>query len=271
MAIYKVTYDFEYEQTGWTETYYNTYAEIRTSMESAKGLLERRRLLLGGDALLDYPRITTIRISNVAIQRDAIQYKVPVSSGANKSANASPDSAQLSVAVRCEATDLYRRTLYLAGNPDSVCAYGKYLAVPIWENAFIQFKEFLLARPWGIYCQNKASAAVNVADIPPPLGGETTITTHEPHGLAIGDFVQVLKAPGLRNLRGKYAVKTIISPNAFKIVATPEGLYTAGGKVRKVDMIMQAFTNMEIDGITRRGRGRPLGGPVGRRKRRVVA
>jgi len=269
MSIFKVTYDFKFEDWGWTETYYNEYTDITSSLESARTIGLLRKNMLGG--LVDGPRasIDTIRVSDVGIQRDALQEKIFEADG-TRTNNGSCDNPNLAVAVRCEATAIYRRTLYLSGNPDKICTSGKFLFDIEWNAAFQQFAAALIARPWGIWAILKGTPVIRILNIE-KAAGVTTIHTVDDHGLNVGDRVAIQSCPGIQNLRGQRTVLQRLSGTSYTIARTVTGDYIAGGKQQKILYGLQHFTRLQIDGITRRPRGRPSDGPVGRRRRRVRA
>lgn len=270
MPIFKASFDFTHNANGWTETFYLDYTDIRAAMESAKEFAPLRRGMLGTRVPNTGPRMETIRLSDVDVQRDALQYKIPP---ANQfGANPEPaDNANLAIAVRCEGGALYRRTWYISGQPDACCENGLYVGTAAFEGAFNNARAFLTARQWGLYAQDRTTTRRLIASFMPPVEGVTTVNTVDPHGFAAGNVVQIQTAPGLQNIRGKYFVREATTPTSFKIAASPTGLYGGGGYVRRVNMVLQRFTTVEIDGVTRKSRGRPIGGPVGRRKRRKVA
>lgn len=270
MPIYKASFDFEHNANGWTETFYLEYTDIRAALDSAKEFRPMRVAMLGTMLGGLGPRLMTIRVSDVDIQRDALQYKVPFANQVG-STSETADNANLAVAVRMEAGALYRRTWYISGQPDACCVNGQYVGIASFETGFNLAVNFLKLRQWGVYAQNRASVPLLIASVSAPVLSEFTITTVNAHGLAAGNVVQVTKAPGMNAIRGKYFVKSVVGATGIVVAGNPTGLYTGGGFVRKVDMALQRFTNIEIDGITRKSRGRPSGGPVGRRRRRVAA
>lgn len=268
MPVYKITFDLVDQDWGWTETYYADYTEQSAAMTSAYQILNFRRQLLGGFAGTDYPRIKTIRVSDVNRQRDALHEEVEIANGTKKDVEAA-DNPNLAVAVRCEAGASYNRTLFLSGQPDRICKSGKYATDTTWETAFEQFAQALVARPWGIYALDKSLPLLRVVAFTRPEENVVRLELAENHGLIVGDIISVKSIPGVTGVRGKQYVLTVPTLNSLTFVQANSGTWRGGGTIQKAAYALRRFTRLQVQGISRRPRGRPIDGPVGRRRARA--
>ncbi len=268
---YKINFFFKARLWGWSETYYAEYADIRAALDSAKEVVPHRVLLLGGTEDVKNPRLEKIRVSNVVIQRDSLVEQVALANSYNDSGLLLADNPNLCLLVRCEATDLYRRQLYLSGFPDLLCSDQIYQPIGAYPANFQTFADTLIARGWGIYARNRAEPIVTIFSIDRTEGGLVEVTTEAPHGLTAGKLVQIRSAPGTIGIRGIHFVLASPTANRFMFVGTYGGMYRGGGTAQRVRHSLQRFTRLQIVGIGRKGRGRPTDSPVGRRRRRRSA
>ncbi len=271
MPVYKINYVFKARLWGWTETYYAEYENIRACLTSARELMNFRRHLLGGVNLNKEPRIDSIRVSDIARQRDALVLKIGEFDGYNNNPISPADRPTTCMLVRMESTADYQRTLYLRGQPDTLVQDMIKVDNPFWDAGLQIYGDSLIARRWGILAVTKPDNPTVITSILQLDPNVVTVETALPHGLVAGDEVRVLSTPGIVGLRGNRWV--LAAPNAtqLRIVSIITGVYRGGGKLYKRTPALKPFTSVQCNSAGTRSTGRPSDGPVGRRRRRRVA
>lgn len=104
--------------TGWTETWYKTEVDYKNLLGFATGYAKVRKQLLGINAF-----ITAVRVSDALIKRDTLFEQLNADQGEGKVYNQAGDEhdpTQVDLLIRLESTELRRRSLFMAGLPDSV-------------------------------------------------------------------------------------------------------------------------------------------------------
>lgn len=105
--------------TGWTETWFKNEVDYKNMLGIALGYCKVRRNLLGKQAF-----ITHVRVSDAIIKRDTLVEQLNADEGSGKVYTQDGDEhdpTQVDLLVRIESGELRRRSLFLAGLPDSVC------------------------------------------------------------------------------------------------------------------------------------------------------
>jgi hypothetical protein len=268
VPVFKIIFEFEFNKNGWSETHYAEYENSDRALIAATEVANIRFALLGGGPTETGPILSKIRVSNVAIQRDALVENWGIT-GANKRGIGPGDNPNLAIEVRKESGDLYRATLFLRGQPDVLCVGGIYQPHPEWGPLFDRFRQTLIARQWGIYAVNRPVDTITITDVQVHGLNGILVTTAVPHGLVAGNTVRIISAPGTTGVRGTRTVFDAPSNTTFVFRGIMDGLYRGGGKLYARVYQLKRYTNLQIEGITRRATGGPIERPVGRRRRRV--
>lgn len=153
---FKVTFVFEANQRGWTESYiYNSSGDDHTPIEGPATRLADARIGICGQGA----RIKAIRISKEGVGPDALlrytDIKPPVVNipGPDGGAVSFGPRAQPNVALLCRCSDVTeskRKFIFLRGIPDGVEVNGGvFTADKIYTQFFQRFIKQLTEAPWG--------------------------------------------------------------------------------------------------------------------------
>lgn len=265
---------------GWTESMYilgqNT---LKQASDAWLELLTRRVQMLGSGILLFYTSVSQddpTLLGDVAAS-GGIPQSVDLKGNPYYNAdyiNSATDFAWTAVMCRADSNNLYHRTVWLSGAPDTLTSdpEGKLLD-PDWLKKFSKWKDLLTnGGEGGIYGMKVWSkdqgispiVAVTNAD---GLTGKVTVVAL-PAGLtawAVGDLVFVhgikCKLPRIRP-HGQYQIAAI---DAVAKTITLQGWlpgldigYLKGGYVRKRVPAQVPFTDCVNRSLRKKSRGRPL-------------
>jgi len=272
MPQYKLTLVFNQGRTGWTETWYAFKSNTEIMMTALKNVATYRQRLLGAGASIEY-----LRVSDVAILQDSTVQ--PITSWGSNSAPPSADQPWNAVYCRCEATDMYRRQVWLRGLPDEwIDPAGDNPASPAvnppYNRPLLQFQNALINNGFQLRVINKeGSAGANTAITGISAGdaGRTRLAVGTAPG-AVGDEFRVSQftGPDKALLNG---VKKIAGAGAGYVeIATPFSSLTApasnvGGKSKPRQIAYREVTSLQAIRTAKRSTGRAFFLPVGRRKR----
>lgn len=117
MASQKITYLFNADRQGWSESWYVSKASVRAALDAADAARQARMDLLGQGATIE-----AVRASDVAVPQDANYYYYP--GGSPTSGPGARDNPTNAYYVRVFATELYHRQMWMRGMPDSWCEWS---------------------------------------------------------------------------------------------------------------------------------------------------
>jgi len=270
MPTYKCNYFFKFSDFGWSETLYCDDINAAAAMVRAKNLIVPRVQMLGGGSTGANPRLAEVRISNIQIQRDSLIYQVPPLDGVAPNPVGTTDNPNLCLLLRLDSGDLYRRQLYLRGQPDLLISNGAYQADAFWGSRFIGWRTIVSLFNFGILALDR-NAVLGIMGISYGVGGVVTIDTGVPHGLSTQDQVRIISAPGTTGVRGVWFIQSVDATHFILLGAAGSGVYTGGGKYTKRTYSLKIIDSIQIMRAGRRATGRPFDSPVGRRRRRITA
>lgn len=274
MAIYKLTYFFQQDKYGWSETFYIEAVNLDAAktVATANSVVNARAALLAQNSALGIvnPSIEAVRISNIAVKRDAALYYLNVLGTYTTAGYADFPNTAILVSIKGKApgdtAERYRRSLYLRGQPDTlVINGGQFNPIGTWVANFNAWGSAIRAAGFGMMAKNVApvpivnSGMVNV-------GSDLEITTLVDHGFSVGDLVQIAGVLPKDIINGEFQVIPTSSTKykilGVNIVGTPTWYGTSAK--RTVSFI--PFSSQLINRVGHRDTGRPFDTPVGRQR-----
>ncbi len=263
----RITFFFECNKWGWTETHY-------CSLTTAEGAIAL--------AIRDYPArlealappafLSGIRASDDDAAQDSLFYVPSHNDGLASSTLGLADIPNTAVDVRMEAGAGHRRTLMMRGIPDVIVTNGGQLDGGQWAAVgAAAWKRKLLTPNWGMRVRNSAAGAVGIRTMLNNFTlGTVTITTTVPHGLNDGDLAYISGRSNTKGFNGTWKVVRL-TDTTFDINSRVFAqFYFIGLKVRKLSYTFARYTDFIIERATHRVTGRPFGSPVGRRRGRAL-
>lgn len=272
MPTYKVDWIFNQGRAGWTETWYASHTTIEDAMKVGKEGAAVRARLLGQGARLEH-----VRVSDVDILRDSLAEDVNVVPSNDGSIADTPWNAIL---CRINATELYRRQLWLRGVPDiwidldlgnPNANLGRVLARPQFD-AFIAW----LKRTPGYML--KVISKTGQGTTGPLISSLTAnglgrVVLHAAGSLANpGEQIRMSgwTGPDAALLNGVFRVvdrdaATVTIDLQFALLTDPNS--NNNGKVRTRKQVYTEVTGGAILRCRKRSTGRAFFAPVGRRRR----
>lgn len=271
MALFKATWFFELGCMGWSESLYKEATLHSFAMQEAQLYRAKRVTMLSAPAVM-----TFIRVSDTAIQGDALLVPVSPKDGSSFALESPSDAAWQSVLVRMSTQDqLNRRNMFLRGIPDAQAGNRVNFGpggLKLSENFVTRFKlwaKLLSDRQWKFLGVDTFEQFKNITNITTVLPGVPIILTVDAHGYADGDKVLVRNVAGLKGINTQWFI-TVPSANLISLVNSENevtGVHKFGGQVRLTKLTDHLIEKSSVIKLTHRQTGRPFGLPVGRRKR----
>jgi hypothetical protein len=266
MPLLRATFFFEdTNKHGWTETIHSTAADLSTLLAAATRLSQKRRDLLGLTAGL-----TFIRVSDDAVKRDSKINHIGFDDTKSRTSESSAsDIANTCLVVRLDANPVVRRTLYMRGIPDAVCASaGRYIPTPEFRTKFDEWMALITTEGWACRTKDDLIPVYTISNVTfDPVTGLATITTTAPHLFTLTDPIEIKGVRGCTAVNGKWNIFALAGAETFKIklgVLLPP--YGGGGSVNKIGFKLVNITQGEVRRVSHRLAGRPFDSPRGRRK-----
>jgi Ubiquitin-activating enzyme E1 FCCH domain len=273
MAVIRATMFFkDVNGAGWSETIYNTAANLTQAIAALGFLMPARIALCGTNSGLFYGRV-----SDDLVKRDS-QILV------NPPGNAYPNRGSVSnlasddVVIRIEGTNLVgpaftvRRSLALRGTPVSITgAAGVFVGTAQWNNAFDNWVNTLVNGGWAIRYRDSTVPNFPIAVVGQNLAnGVVTITTSIAHTFAFRDTVQIKGCLGATEINGSWTVLTVADNTHFTIQTNQiVGAYIGGGSVTKYPYALARINSVQIIRCATHKAGRPFDQLRGRRRVRA--
>lgn len=263
MPRLRLTYTFQGENFGWSESYYSTFNLIANVAGAETTLRNARRGILSNQC-----RITHVRISDEEVFRDVFIKDLSADDGEGTqiAAAAMPN---LGVLVQY-ASGVTVVKKFIRGIPDTLSAnVGRYVPNPAWAFAFGLYSGTLAAaaQGWAILTMDTTQPLLAVTGEADAVAGVTAqITVGAGHGLVSGDRVRISGGFGTNIVKGVFAV-TVLDGTRFTVPWTKTPIVYAGGaKMQKRLQTLKLIDKVEPMRIITRRAGRPFGSPVGRRR-----
>lgn len=225
---------------GFSETYYSTLA-----IDSAQLQTNWTQLCLKRAALLPTnSRIVGSRYQRVDPVGGSRQFDNVYVGGAGTQ-NDLPNVA-LQWTVRSPAT-ANQRNVILRSTPDARVVTGEYSGTPAYDGALLAFFAEL-TNNWQFRAIDRTLLPVKIVDIT----GAGLVVTATPHGLVVGDHVNVMSTRPDTVHKSSYEgiVTTLLTPTQVNITRADSGLLqsSVGGRIRKKLIIYPniSITNGEV-------------------------
>lgn len=271
MAEFKLTLIFNAERRGWTESFYMDYSSYATADVAAQALLEKRIPLLGIGA-----KVEAYRLSDIAVAGDALLYTPPVNNVINNQTQLVRDVPEVAALARIQATDNYRRQLWLRGIPDDWASWNQTVGVwnvdPDFKAKFDAFAAILTNRQFKVYAISKAPADVRSIKITNLTTVVTATEISAPgHTFVVGDKVRVKGCKGVNAslVNGVWDVFAVTLDTFTVRNNIPPGtayFYSGGGVAMRQFKKMFQIDRCTFERIAKRDTGRAFFVPRGRRK-----
>lgn len=250
---------------GWGESYYSTLAIDNAILQSQVTVLcNLRAALLANNCSITGQRFQTVDPIGPSL---ALENKFPPGAGG---ANDLPGVA---LRWQCDGANVpNRRTVILRGIPDARIVTGEYTPSLPFSAAAQQFFAHLTT-VWRFRAIDRTIQPVKIVSIT-----NNVMTTVAPHGLVVGDTVNIMSAVKTADFKKtSYQAKVILQPNATTVNLFPLGDLlacpdTVKGQARKVVIHYPAMTippaEVTNPRATHRDTGSPSGGFRGRQSTR---
>lgn len=275
MPIMKVTFPFEHQQNGWSETYYLTSATYDTAYKSAIKLAEARIKLCGNDV-----RIPVCKISDDDVPGDGRVHRIEYRAGLKLNENADevvippaydgdPDMSWTALPITLLSAVGRSGRVFLRGLPDALFVRGnQFQPTGAWNTAYSKWKA-LLINGWMFKGINVPLFAdwKKITDVVANGAQEVTITS-EMAAVPPNSRVQIR---GVQTDRGVFSGRYRVSFNAAGItkLAKTTGTFfqwNGGGEIRPIFNQYFGIVDTERGRPSERKPGRPFDSPRGRRR-----
>lgn len=272
MALYKGTLFFKSGTYGWSETFYDTQANLNAAFLHFAQLAASRRTLLNRSSYLQ-----SLRVSDDVIFRDA---KLQAYSPASGRGTAGPDDNVGEqpfdgILFRLEGGNLHRRSYIMRGIPTGVVNQeGVYAPGAFWVpllTAFVgQFVQgFGNEDGFEIKTSNHTDP-VPVTALIPTVGNAKAIAipVAAVPGAAVKDIVQINGVTTMAPVNGRWRIKAIAGGQLIMYPRQRNVIGTYGGEgfATKVTFTAEDITAMIPIRGKDRDTGRPSDSPRGRRR-----
>ena len=270
MPVIRATFFFkDSNNAGWSETFYNTAANLTLALDLAKLLLPNRVSLLGSGS-----KLVSLRVSDDLIKRDSQIYPVPIGDQSPLRGNVS-EHASNDLVVRLEGgTPPFRtrRTLALRGIPTLITGNaGVFRGDPGWDLSFFAYAANLKRDGWAIKYRDKTvpifALSSAVQDVVTSI---VTVGTSVAHGYAAGDLVLISGVSGAVELNGLWVI--LATPTALTFTLAMSALmrpFILSGRCNKNNYALSVINNVLIIRSNTHKAGRPFDTLVGRRRGRA--
>ena len=268
MALIKVTFFFEVNQRGWSESWYTALdtGNLAEAFRRADALGQERQLILGKDA-----RMTFIRTSYVGIKNDA--FLAMATQNADRTKNR--DTADPDIAILQRSHDPLsqkHKNTFLRGFWDSIeVDGGKFIGRGSAEFAAAHnaYAIALSRSSWGwLGVTQKVSgglAAVTV-NADKTLNFRSDAQIFGPEMFGTRQVVRIGFATGSKTLNQSHVVRVVDATNCTTIYPLAIFGYGGGGRITRNTYDFIQVGNTDVLRISPRKSGAPFFEPVGRRR-----
>jgi hypothetical protein len=270
MPLFRGTFFFEdTNKAGWSETIYNTAADMTTMVQRMNNLIPLRVALLGSNSAM-----TFARASDDLVKRDSqVIYNSDASSKNTRGSISNFASDDVVVRLEGNATPIpytVRRTLAVRGSPVNITgAAGVYVGTAAWQRDFNRFIIELGFSQWAIKYRSRLATVFNIVNAVQALpSGIVTVTTALAHGFNQGDTVKITGVQGSTEINGLWKLLAPPpTPTSFTITLSQlMAAYFGGGTVNINQYALATINNFVIVRCATHKAGRPTGLLVGRRR-----
>jgi len=263
MPTYKTTLFVEAAGGGFSETMYQTVADVVTATKRLLAYLPfRLRVLSSGDADGGVGRVVGYRLQNVALPTDFHAAEID-RAGTFKPADAPSGADMPWTGIVCQfiSSGGRRRSFTLRGIPDSAVknTYRGVNFSPDFGSAMTAWKKAVFDQDFQLQIIDKANDALLKTILSLQVGGlGLGVTTTGPHGFVTGDVVRFFQVHSQPTLKGQHRI-IVTANDAFTIPTINIGdVGFDDGKVRK---IVYDYEDIEVINLIRKGSrkaGRPF-------------
>lgn len=278
MPDYKIDFEFNQLNRGFSETWYAENTVISSAMSAAVRVAMVRARALAADVSFEAIRISDVLINgDSGLNTDCTTYTKSVAKG---------DVTSVGILVRCVSGTLYRKPFIIRGLPDiwldRTSVSGKILLTDPGTNAVKRYLDAVKLEAWRFRCRPKVAGLTDYSNVT-AVGNDITtpvMTIVTCAGIAAsvhqGTVVQIRgarKSGGALN--GVWIAQAEHVGDTFKIPLNYVGRLSflnpadiTKAKARLLNYVYQIFDDYTIqDGRTRKS-GRPFFVPAGKSRRR---
>lgn len=269
MPQYKVSFIFNQNRFGWSETWYLNVSNIPAAKTAGQKLAMARAKILGRQSILEAFRVTDVEQPRICglVVLDALG-----------TAEYDTDTPWNGVLVSVCAQDLYHRSFILRGLPDVFIHWdnieNRMTITGEGVTAFKPMRDALKGQPWQLRVISKDPADVGQGFNGPLAagdGGNTTFAYIHP-ALSAGDTVRIsgYVGPDAKMLNGVH--KVLKNTGAAITIDLPFATLTdaaanLGGKTGRRKITYIAVTDATVLWPRKKSTGRAFFVPLGRRRR----
>lgn len=271
MPFYQLSFIFNAERQGWSETWYTEAATRGLAMQKARLVADKRLCLVGAGVKMD-----AVRVSNVAEFKDAlIDYGVG-NTPCKDTSILNRDLPSMAWLARCSAGGGPARSIWLRGIPDEWVKFKLEVGFipeipPLLVQSFTQWAETCVQNGFLLNALDKVThQEKEISNLAVTLGeGKCTVTSPN-HGIPNLKKVRIRNCKGTNasNANGEWITFNVTqdtfeirSPTAFAAAIA----YIGGGLVRRQEKQFVAATEFQLVRPAQKDTGRAFFVPRGRR------
>jgi hypothetical protein len=277
VPTFQGTMFFTHGVQGWSETWYSDKGDAPTAFASFKNVALTRTKMLSAQAFL-----TFLRVSDIALRGDATVQSFDGTTTDKDAYTATSDVVGVGWYARFQSGSLYRRSLFLRGEPDdsfklasNLSQYRDARPSPAFSQAFDTFVSTLTQEGWGLRVlkRDAGNPSLGVRDVTLEVGGTLRYILDVPDAnFAEGSRIVLYKLNKLYpELVGRAQIKTKIATTYVlhtHAAGSPIATYKGGALVRQEVLIPGPITSGFLIRPAIRQTGRPSYLTRGRRRSR---
>jgi len=273
MPVYKMTWFFRQQATGWSESWY--VSQPSEDISAVSGYLEtyadKRFALMGKQGNIPYARITKIGTPNRSLVVHLENYDNPLTYAVESS-----DFAATSLLVKFSTVGAANsKNLYLRGNPDdAVQNAGTYTPQADWLTAYRAWTRFIFQNSFG-WLGKDSNTQGNVLDVnQTPETPAVIIVTNDffpANQVNTHQVVRFKNVGGSSQLNGQQTVIVTQRNGCTTLRTFPVFPFTAGGFIVVKNSSVKVAALQQVMRVVERKAGRPFGQSRGRAPNRLRA
>lgn len=257
MALFRLTFFYESNENGWSESIHTTSQDLA----GLSGLaLTYANLRMAFSHLETF--MTHVRISDDLVFRDIILDPINLPRKGQFGKAASAEAPWTALDLRLQAGPTVTRSLFIRGLPDGQIDSNLPSFTPAFQTVYMQFVNNLLEGPFGIKNKDRTQVKQPINTI--SAGGVVNMT-NPIAGLANLDTVQLLGIPRSKQPKRSFTVINFVDASNFTLRGWTGGAVNQQGFLRRVNYIISPIVFAATDFATTRHVGRPFGLQRGRR------
>jgi hypothetical protein len=257
MALFRLTFFFEQQENGWSESIHTTATDTPTLISLVLGYAQRRMDFCHPSTFL-----THVRVSDDQVFRDVILDPMTLPIKGNWKSLAKAEGPWTALDLRLQSGPLVQRSLFVRGIPAGQIDSNLPSFTADFDSAYGRWVTFLADSLFGIKNKDRTQAkqAINTVSV----GGVVNMLAPL-LGLANLDTVQVLGIPRSVLPKRTYTVQNFVDMSNFTLRGYNGPAIAGRGFLRRISYVISPITATATDFATERRVGRPFGVLRGRR------